>query len=66
MFKRYEKNEAPAWQRRLILFLWGLFSATLLLFAAWATILFVDQARLDGCEDCDPPCETTRDDCIDG
>lgn len=51
MFRRYTKNAAPAWQRRLILFLWGLFSATLLLFAAWAIVLLIDQARMDECND---------------
>lgn len=65
MFKRYTKNEAPAWQRRLILFLWGLFSATLLLFAAWATILFVDQARVDTCEENGQSYDAERGECID-
>ena len=51
MFKRYAKQDAPAWQRRLVLLLWSLFAATLLLFAAWAVVLFIDWARVDTCLD---------------
>jgi len=64
MFKRYTKSAAPAWQRRLILFLWGLFSATLLLFAAWATLLFVDQARVDECAERGRSYDAERDECV--
>ena len=51
MLKRYPKQDAPAWQRRLVLILWSLFAATLLLFAAWAVVLFIDWARVDACLD---------------
>ncbi len=51
MIKKYEKQDAPAWQRRLVVFIAGLFAATLLLVAAWAVVLFIDQARIDSCLD---------------
>ena len=44
-------GEAPAWQRRLLLIVTALFGATLLLFAAWAVILFSDGRRVDECLD---------------
>lgn len=51
MLKRYTKKDAPAWQRRLILLLGALFGATILLFAAWAVVLFIDWTRVDDCLD---------------
>jgi hypothetical protein len=44
-------GEVPAWQRWLILIVASLFGATLLLFAAWAVILFTDWMRVDECLD---------------
>lgn len=51
MIKKYEKQDAPAWQRRVLLIIAALFSATMLLLAAWAVVLFIDQARIDSCLD---------------
>ena len=51
MLKKYKKNEAPSWQRKLVLLLGSLCAATFLLFAAWAVILFIDWARIDDCLD---------------
>ena len=51
MLKKYEKTDAPAWQRRLVLILTALFCATLLLYAAWTVILFVERGRIDDCLD---------------
>lgn len=42
MRKRYEKQEAPAWQRKLIVLVSAFFAATLLLFSVWAIVLFLD------------------------
>lgn len=51
MLKTYKKQDAPAWQRRVLLFIGALFAATILLFAAWAVLLFIDWARIDDCLD---------------
>ena len=51
MRSKYTKNAAPAWQRKLVFFLWSLFGATFLLFAAWAVMLFIDSASVDRCLD---------------
>lgn len=51
MIRKYEKQDAPAWQRRLLFFIAGLFGATLLLLAAWAVVLFIDQSEIDRCLD---------------
>lgn len=41
MIKPYKKQPKPAWQQRLLLLLGFLFGATLLLFLAWAVLLFL-------------------------
>lgn len=41
MLRKYEKTDAPAWQRRLLAILGLLFGATLLLFLVWAVMLFL-------------------------
>lgn len=51
MLKTYKKQDAPAWQRRVMLLIGALFAATILLFAAWAVLLFIDWARVDDCLD---------------
>jgi hypothetical protein len=50
MLGKYKKK-APSWQRKLVLVLGSLFSATLLLFVVWAVVLFIDWARVDDCLD---------------
>lgn len=42
MIRPYKKQSKPAWQERLLLILGYLFGATLLMFLAWAVLLFVD------------------------
>ena len=42
MRKRYAKQQAPAWQRKLIILVGAFFAATLLLFAAWAIVLMIE------------------------
>ena len=37
--RKYKKSDAPAWQRKLLLFLGVLFGATLLMFLVWAILL---------------------------
>lgn len=39
--RRYKKQEAPAWQRRMIAVIAALFAATMLLFVAWAITLYL-------------------------
>ena len=52
MRHKYKKTEAPSWQRKLLLFLGGLFGATLLLFVVWAVVLLEDWGvRVDDCLD---------------
>jgi hypothetical protein len=51
MFKKYEKKEAPSWQRKLVLVLGALSGATFLLFVVWAITLFIDWARVEDCLD---------------
>ena len=51
MRKRYRKQDAPAWQRKLIVLVGGFFGATLLLFVAWAVVLLIDWLRVDACLD---------------
>ncbi len=51
MLKKYKKNEAPSWHRKLVLVLGSLCGATFLLFAVWAVLLFADWARVDDCLD---------------
>jgi len=42
MLNKYKKTDAPAWQRKLLLFVGALFAATFLLFMAWAVVLYID------------------------
>lgn len=51
MLSRYKKKGAPPWQHKLVLVLGSLFAATLLLFAVWVVLLFIDWARVDNCLD---------------
>lgn len=51
MLRKFRKNDAPSWQRKLILVLGSLFGATLLLFVVWAVVLFIDWAQVDACLD---------------
>lgn len=51
MLSKYNKQDAPSWQRKLVFVLGSLFSATLLLFIVWAFVLYNDRARIDDCVD---------------
>ena len=51
MFKRYNKQGASVWERKLTLVLGFLFGVTLLLFAFWALTLFINWAEVDDCLD---------------
>ena len=51
MRKRYDKQEAPAWERKLVIVLGALFGVTLLLFAVWAVTLYSSWAAADDCLD---------------
>lgn len=46
---KYEKQDAPAWQRKLVVVLGALGGATLLLFMVWALILLLDSSRVNEC-----------------
>lgn len=48
--RSYRRSGPPEWQRRLVLLLTGLFGATLLLFAVWAMLLWIEQERVEDCE----------------
>ena len=51
MRKRHNKQEAPDWDRRLVVVLGSLFGITLLLFAVWVVTLFINWAEVDDCLD---------------
>jgi hypothetical protein len=51
MLKRYIKQGASAWDRKLTLVLGFLFGITLLLFAVYAVTLFSNWAEVDDCLD---------------
>ena len=51
MLNKHKKTDVPAWQRRLVVILASLFGATVLLFLAWAVMLFVERERVDDCLD---------------
>ncbi len=51
MLNKYNRKEAPSWQRKLVLVLGSLCGATFLLFVVWAVMLFIDWARVDDCLD---------------
>ena len=42
MKRKYEKTDAPPWQRKVVVVVAALFGATLLLFVAWAVVLFLE------------------------
>ena len=49
MLKTYRKTDAPAWERNIVLLLSFLLGATVLLFAVWAIVIYLD---LDGSAAC--------------
>jgi Tfp pilus assembly protein PilO len=49
--KKHKIDEAPAWQRKVVLIVSVLAAATFLLFAAWAVVLLIERARIDDCLD---------------
>jgi hypothetical protein len=51
MLSKYKKEDAPPWERKLVLVLGSLSGATILLFMVWAIMLFIDWARVDDCLD---------------
>lgn len=51
MFKRHKIEDAPTWQRKLTILIGGLMGATLLLFTAWAVMLFITWDDVDECLD---------------
>ena len=51
MLSKYQKTDAPPWQRKLILLLASLFAATLLMFVVWAVMLSMQWIQVDDCLD---------------
>ena len=49
MLKTYRKTDPPAWERKIVLLLMSLLGATLLLFTAWAIIMFLDPGGSAAC-----------------
>ena len=49
MLKTSRKTGAPAWERNIVLLLASLLGATLLLFAVWAIIMFLDPGGAAAC-----------------
>ena len=51
MLKRYKIGEASVAERKLVLVFGSLLAITLLLFAVWAVMLFINSAAVDDCLD---------------
>ena len=51
MFKRHKIGEASAAERKLVLVFGSLLGITVLLFAVWAVMLFINTAAIDDCLD---------------
>ena len=51
MLKRHKIGDAPGWERKLTILVGGLMGATLLLFAVWAVLLFINWDEVDDCLD---------------
>jgi len=51
MLKRYNKQGASVWERKLTIVLGFLFGITLLFFAVWVLTLFINWAEVDDCLD---------------
>ncbi len=49
--KTYRKSEPPAWQKRIVVLLMGMLSATLLLFVVWGYFLWLEMDEVDDCLD---------------
>lgn len=49
--RRYDKQKAAVWERKLTVVLGFLFGITLMLFAVWAVTLYIDWAEVDDCLD---------------
>ncbi len=49
--KHRRLSDPPAWQRRVVLLLMSLISATLLLFVVWGYLLWLEQDAVDDCEE---------------
>lgn len=49
--RKHRIEDAPPWQRRVVVLVSVLASATFLLFAAWAVVLLIERARIDDCLD---------------
>jgi len=64
MMKTYKKQDAPAWERKLTLFVSALFGATLLLFAAWAVLLFIDGDRVNDCPNNGESYDREQNECV--
>ena len=51
MRKHPRISDPPAWQRRIVLLLMALISATLLLFVFWGYLLWLEQDAVEDCRE---------------
>ena len=49
--KHHRLSGPPAWQRRIVLFLMSLISATLLMFVVWGYLLWLERDAAADCEE---------------
>ena len=65
MLKHYKKQDAPAWERKIVLLLGFLLGATVLLFAVWAIIMFTEWGEsVDDCLDAGGHYEYPQGECV--
>ena len=62
--KTYKKQDAPAWERKIVLLLGFLLGATVLLFAVWAIVMFSDWGRVDDCLDAGGRFDYDKSECV--
>ena len=65
MLKTYRKKGAPAWERKIVLLMAFMLGATVLLFMAWAVIMFAQPDDSDTCYEIRDGYEYKLDDCDD-
>ena len=63
MLKTYRKTGAPSWERKIVLLMAFMFGATVLLFMAWAVIMFAQPEDNETCYEVRDGYEYKLEDC---
>ena len=64
MLKHYKIGEPPEWQRKIVLLMMALLGATMLLFTAWAVIMFTVESGPEACEAAGGTYDYNWDECV--